>query len=61
LKNSYLSIKPDRENADFTAKIILKTPKVSQKFINDLLSSRAFWIRKQILKFQKTKPQNINL
>jgi predicted metal-dependent hydrolase len=61
LKNSYLSVKPERLNAEFIAKIILKTPKVSQKFIDELLSDREFWIRKQILKFQKIKPQTINL
>lgn len=61
LKNSYLSIKPNHEDRSQIAKIILKTPKVSQKFINELLSARELWIRKQISKFQKTKPKNINL
>lgn len=61
LKNSYLSIKPDKQNAKQAAKIILKTPKVSQKFIDELLSNREFWIRKQIVKILETKPKNINL
>ncbi|MBU1216223.1 M48 family metallopeptidase [bacterium] len=61
LKNSYLSIKPDRQNAELAAKIILKTPKVSQKFIDELLLNRESWIRKQLVKFQETKSRNINL
>jgi predicted metal-dependent hydrolase len=61
LKHSYISIKPNYEpNAAQGAKIVLKTPKVSQKYIDELLKSRESWMRKQILKFQKTKPKEIN-
>ncbi|DAB31018.1 MAG TPA: hypothetical protein CFH84_00845 [Sulfurimonas sp. UBA12504] len=62
LKHSYINIKPNYEpNATQVAKVILKTPKISQNFIHELLLEREYWIRKQILKFQKTKPKEINL
>ncbi|MGB3962782.1 MAG: SprT family zinc-dependent metalloprotease [Sulfurimonas sp.] len=62
LKHSYISIKPNyNPNAAQVAKIVLKTPKVSQDFIHELLLQREQWMRKQILKFQKTKPKEINL
>ena len=48
LKHSYISIKPNAEN--FT--ILLKTPKVSQRFIENLLFEKESWIRKQIVKIQ---------
>ena len=54
LKNSYISVNP-------YAKIILKTPKVSQAYIKSLLLKKEIWIRKQLLK-AKEKPQiRINL
>jgi predicted metal-dependent hydrolase len=54
LKNSYISINPH-------AKIILKTPKVSQKYINDLLLKKEMWIRKQLIKAEENPIIKINL
>lgn len=61
LKNSYITIKPAHDDQRQLAKIIVKTPKVSQKFLHELLKNREIWIRKQIAKFKQTKPQNVNL
>jgi predicted metal-dependent hydrolase len=61
LKNSYISIKPVHTDGEQIAKIVVKTPKVSQKFLHELLANREVWIRKQILKFQKIKLKKINL
>ncbi|MEA1955724.1 MAG: SprT family zinc-dependent metalloprotease [Campylobacterota bacterium] len=54
LKNSYLSISKD-------AKVVLKTPKVSQRFITNLLSEKEQWIKKQLLVVEKNKPLRVNL
>jgi len=54
LKNSYIKI-------DSNAKIIVKTPKVSYAFIEELLSQKEVWIRKQLLKMQNNPAQTINL
>ena len=61
LKNSYISIKPYNENDCYYAKITLKTPKVSSKFITDLLIQKESWIRKQILKIEQNPPKKINI
>ncbi|MBU1658362.1 M48 family metallopeptidase [bacterium] len=53
LKNSYISVLPH-------AKIILKTPRVSQDFITNLLIEKEEWIRKQLLKTQQNPPKRIN-
>ncbi|MFA6137580.1 MAG: SprT family zinc-dependent metalloprotease [Sulfurimonas sp.] len=54
LKNSYISVTKD-------AKIVLKTPKVSQRFIVDLLTQRESWIRGHLLKIASNKPEAVNL
>lgn len=54
LKNSYISISKD-------AKVVLKTPKVSKRFINKLLNDKEQWIKKQLLVIEKNKPLKVNL
>jgi len=54
LKNSYISITQDAE-------IILKTPKVSQNFINRLLNEKELWIRKKIDEVKKHPPIQVNI
>ena len=54
LKNSYISISKD-------AKIVVKTPKVTKRFINNLLVEKQDWIKKQLLKFEQNQPIKINL
>lgn len=54
LKNSYISVNHD-------LKVILKTPKVSKFFIDNLLLDKEKWIRKQLLKLSQNTPQKINL
>lgn len=61
LKNSYISVVPfERENLSCT-KIVLKSPKVSQTYIQNLLNEKESWIRKQLLKLQEIKINRINL
>jgi predicted metal-dependent hydrolase len=54
LKNSYLSISKD-------SKVVLKTPKVSQSYIDGLLTKKENWIKKQLIKIQLNKPKDVNL
>lgn len=54
LKNSYIRVNRD-------SKVVLKTPKVSQSFINNLLEKKELWIRKALLKTAENKPANVNL
>jgi len=54
LKNSYISI-------DTNAKIVLKTPKVSTAFIEDLLIQKEPWIRKKLLKATQNPPIRVNI
>ena len=54
LKNSYISVHDE-------SKIILKTPKVSQYFIENLLLEKEKWIRKQLHKLSQNIPQKINI
>ena len=54
LKNSYISVHQE-------SKIILKTPRVSKQFINNLLLDKEKWIRKQLLKLSQNIPQKINI
>ena len=54
LKNSYISV-------NHNLKVILKTPKVSKFFIDNLLLDKEKWIRKQLLKLSQNTPQKINL
>ena len=54
LKNSYITITPEAE-------VILKTPKVNQSFIFDLLQDRELWIRKKIAQAKKNPPIKVNI
>lgn len=54
LKHSYIRVNKD-------LKVVLKTPKVTQKFINNLLEQKETWIRSSLLKISENKPQSINL
>ncbi len=54
LKNSYISV---NENS----KVILKTSKVSQSYIENLLLEKENWIRKQLFKREQNPPLQINL
>lgn len=54
LKNSYISICKK-------GFIKLKTPRVSDRFIQNLLSKKELWIRKQLLHVSQNKPLHINL
>ena len=54
LRNSYISV-------DKNKNIVLKTPKVSQSFINDLLQKKERWIRKQLQSIQDNPPLILNL
>lgn len=53
LKNSYIKINHD-------GKIIVKTPKVSNLFVQELLNQKEVWIRKQLLKIQDNPIQRVN-
>ncbi len=54
LKNSYISI-----NHELV--VTLKTPRVSQSFLNSILTEKETWIRKQFIKIQNNAPKNIIL
>lgn len=54
LKNSYISVNQE-------LKVTLKTPRVSQSFIDNLLLEKESWIRKQLVKLKQNTPQKINL
>ncbi len=54
LKNSYISVNHD-------LRVVLKTPKVSKYFIENLLQDKEQWIRKQLLKLSQNSPKKINL
>ncbi len=54
LKNSYISVNKD-------AKVLLKTPKVSQNFIIELLTKKESWIRGHLFKISSAKPASVNL
>ncbi len=54
LKNSYISI---AQNADIT----LKTPKVSQAYIDELLQEKELWIRKKIAHIKQYPPVHVNI
>lgn len=54
LKNSYISVNHE-------LKVILKTPKVSKFYIENLLLDKEQWIRKQLLKLSQNIPEKINL
>jgi len=54
LKNSYISVNED-------SKVVLKTSKVSRSYIENLLSEKESWIRKQLFKREQNPPIKINL
>ncbi|MBS4068950.1 MAG: SprT family zinc-dependent metalloprotease [Sulfurimonas sp.] len=54
LKNSYISVKKNGE-------ITLKTPKVSNDFIQKLLRDRELWIRKQLKIVENNPPKSVNI
>lgn len=54
LKHSYISVKKNGE-------IILKTPKVSNDFIQKLLIDKEAWIRKQLKVVEKNPPKKVNI
>lgn len=61
LKNSYISIKAS-SSAEFPhAKIVVKTPSVSQRFINNLLVEKEAWIREQLRKLEQSGAKRVNL
>jgi len=54
LKNSYISVSDE-------AKITLKTPKVSQNFVQNLLLEKETWIRKKLAEVELNPPVKINI
>ena len=54
LKNSYISINNEAE-------VILKTPKVSKRFIFELLDEKEAWIRKKLSQQIQNPPIKVNL
>ena len=54
LKHSYISVTKE-------SKIIIKTPKVSDAYIQELLCEKEAWIRKQLLKLHQNPPVSIKL
>ncbi len=61
LKNSYITVKPAFIKGSVQTKVLLKTPRVSEHYIFELLAQREQWIRKSIEKVYANLPQNINL
>ncbi|MCW8895159.1 SprT family zinc-dependent metalloprotease [Sulfurimonas sp.] len=54
LKNSYISVSKSGE-------ITLKTSRVSNKYIHELLTQKDLWIRKQLLHVKQNPPFKMNL
>ena len=54
LKNSYITITSEAE-------VVLKTPKVSQNFIFELLKSKETWIRKKLEEIKQNPPIKVNI
>ncbi len=61
LRNTYISVVPQYENGVPTVKILLKSPKVSNRYIKNLLNEKEPWIRKQLFKLEQNKISKINL
>lgn len=61
LKHSYISVKPFKSESFPHGKILLKTPKVSQKYILNLLEEKEVWIRKQLSKTTQNRVKTVNL
>ena len=54
LKNSYIRVNRD-------SKVVLKTPRVTERYINNLLEKKESWIREALLKTVVNRPKNVNL
>lgn len=54
LKNSYISVKKNGE-------IMLKTPRVSNDYIQKLLTQKESWIRKQLQAIDANQPKKVNM
>lgn len=54
MKNSYISVKKNGE-------ITIKTPKVSNGYIQKLLTQKESWIRKQLQSIDINQPKKVNL
>lgn len=54
LKNSYISVNED-------SKVVLKTSRVSQSYIQNLLLEKESWIRKQLFRREQNPPLQISL
>ena len=57
LKHSYISVKPDLNGV----LVLLKTPKVSDSFIQNLLLEKEPWIRKQLVRVQNRANISLSL
>jgi len=57
IKHSYINIKVTNNGVN----IILKTPKVSEAYIQNILLQKESWIRKQLSKIDAHLPKQINL
>ncbi len=57
IKHSYISIKPHSDGVT----IIVKTPKVSDTFIQNMLLEKESWIRNQLLKIEKSRQKPIKI
>ena len=63
LKYTYISVKhSDAIDADLSkAKVVLKTPNLSDGYIKNLLIKKESWIREQILKIEQAPVLKVNL
>ncbi len=54
LKNSYISV-------DAESNVIIKTPKVSKRFLQSLFEEKETWIRKQLVKVRSRLPKKVSI
>lgn len=59
LKHSYLRVLLKEKSEGYSPYILLKTPKVSQRYVADLLSKKKLWIQKQLQKLQHSMPKRL--
>jgi len=59
LKHSYLRVLLKEKSEGYSPYILLKTPKVSQRYVADLLSKKELWIQKQLQKLQHSMPKRL--
>lgn len=57
LKHSYLRVLLKESSAGYAPYILLKTPKVSKRYVDDLLTQKELWIQKQIERVQRSMPK----